>query len=72
MALKRVKYVGRYPEIEFQNGLGEWVTVKRLGHVDLPTSLANSLAEQKDNWQVVEIPKDDPKPEPVKDTKDGG
>lgn len=72
MALKRVKYVGIHAEVEIQNGVGDWVTVKRHGHVDLPTRQANEMAEQEENWVIVDTSKDDPKPTPAKaDTKDG-
>lgn len=65
MALKRIKYVGPHPEVEFQDGLGEWRTVKRHGHVDLPTALANNMAEQEENWQIVD-------PAPAADEKGKG
>lgn len=50
MALKRVRYVGRYPEVELQNTVGDWVTVEQGGTIDVSTSLAESLLEQTDNW----------------------
>lgn len=64
--LKRLKYVGRYSEVEFQNAVGDWVSVKRNGTVDLPTRLANEMAEQTDNWEIVDLSNaktTDPKPE---------
>jgi hypothetical protein len=49
-----VRYVGRYPEVEFQNGVGDWVSVKKNGTVDLPTRLADEMAEQTENWEIVD------------------
>lgn len=58
MALKRVKYVGRYPEVEFQHPTSQaWVTVQQGGTVDLPTRAADALAEQADNWEIVNTAK---------------
>lgn len=72
MAVKKVKYVGPHEAVEIQNEAGDWVTVKRLAQIEVPTRQANEMAEQEDNWALVEAPKDDPKPTPAKaDTKDG-
>lgn len=56
MVLKRVKYVGREDAVEIEHPAGQWQTVKRLGHIDVPTKLAGSLLEQEDNWQAVDPP----------------
>jgi hypothetical protein len=53
MALKRVRYVGPYPEVELQNTVGEWVTVANGATIDVSSALAASLCEQPDNWQPV-------------------
>lgn len=57
MALKRVKYVGPHPEVELQNTVGDWVTVKHGATVDVSSSLAESLAEQPANWEIVNTAK---------------
>ena len=53
MALRRVKYVGQYEQVELQNTVGEWVTVGRGGVLDVSSTLAESLAEQSANWEIV-------------------
>ena len=55
MALRRIRYVGPLrPGVVIENPPGRWVEVPYNGTVDLPTSLADSFAEQADNWQVVD------------------
>lgn len=85
-SVKKVKYVGPYPEAEFLKvdpitEVEEWVTVKRLAQVEVPTHQANRMAEQEDNWTIVDPPpkaepkaepKADPKPAVKADTKDEG
>lgn len=52
MALKRLKNVHRSGGArEIEHPPGRWITVEHGGWVDLPTSLADSLAEQ-DGWQI--------------------
>lgn len=54
MALKRVRNVSRRGGArEIEHPPGRWVTVEHGGHVDLPTGLAESLAEQADVWEIV-------------------
>lgn len=56
MALKRIKNVSpRGGAREIEHPPGQWITVEHGGHVDLPTGLAASLAEQTDVWQVVDM-----------------
>lgn len=54
MALKRVRNVCRRGGArEIEHPPGRWVTVEHGATVDLPTSLADALAEQPDNWEIV-------------------
>ncbi len=55
MALKRVKYVGRSTGREIEHPPGRWIEVPNGGTVDLPTRLAESLAEQVDQWEIVDV-----------------
>lgn len=56
MALKRIKNVSpRHGAREIEHPPGRWITVEYGGHVDLPTGLAASLAEQADVWEVVDM-----------------
>lgn len=55
MALKRVKYVGRSTGREIEHPPGRWIEVPNGGTVDLPTRLAESLAEQTDQWELVDV-----------------
>jgi hypothetical protein len=55
MALKRVKYVGRSTGREIEHPPGRWIEVPNGGTVDLPTRLAESLAEQTDQWVIVDV-----------------
>lgn len=57
MALRRVKYVGPHPEVELQNTVGDWVTVKAGGTIDVSSALADSLVEQTANWEIVNTAK---------------
>lgn len=57
MALKRIKYIGRSDGREFEHPPGRWVTVPRGGTADVPTRLAESLAEQVDQWEIVDAKK---------------
>lgn len=54
MALKRVRYVGRSTAREIEHPPGRWVAVEKGATVDLPTRLAESLAEQVDQWELVD------------------
>ncbi len=55
MALKRVRNVSRRGGArEIEHPPGRWVTVEHGGHIDLPTGLAASLAEQTDVWEIVD------------------
>lgn len=53
MALKRVRYIGGNAEVELQNTVGDWVTVKQGDTLDVSSKLADSLAEQAANWEIV-------------------
>lgn len=55
MALKRIKYVGRSTGREIEHPPGRWIEVPNGGTVDLPTRLAESLAEQTDQWELVDV-----------------
>ena len=55
MALKRIKYVGRSTGREIEHPPGRWIEVPKGGTVDLPTRLAESLAEQTDQWVIVDV-----------------
>lgn len=54
MALKRVRYIGRSSGREIEHPPGRWVQVRNGETVDLPTRLAESLAEQVDQWELVD------------------
>lgn len=54
MALKRVRYIGKSTGREIEHPPGRWVTVEKGETVDLPTRLAESLAEQVDQWELVD------------------
>lgn len=54
MALKRVKLVGRSAAREIEHPPGRWIEVRNGETVDLPTRLAESLAEQSDQWVIVD------------------
>lgn len=55
VALKRVKNVHRSGGArEIEHPPGRWVTVEHDRTVDLPSSLAESLAEQ-DGWEIVDV-----------------
>jgi len=55
VALKRVRNVHRTGAArEIEHPPGRWVTVEHGGTIDLPTSLAESLAEQ-DSWELVDL-----------------
>ena len=55
--LKRIKYVGRSTGREIEHPPGRWIEVPNGGTVDLPTRLAESLAEQTDQWVIVDVKK---------------
>ncbi len=73
MVLKRVRYKGRYPEVEVQDAADQWVTVKKGGHIDVPTRMANAMAAQEENWEIVDppAPKKDEKPADTPASKRG-
>lgn len=55
MALKRIRYIGPHPEVEIEWPLPNGRTVvKKGGHVDLPTRLAQQYASQPRNWEIVD------------------
>lgn len=54
MALKRVRYIGRSTAREIEHPPGRWVTVEKGGTIDLPSRLAESLAEQVRQWEIVD------------------
>jgi len=54
VALRRVRYVGRSTAREIEHPPGRWVTVVNGETVDLPTRLAESLAEQVGQWELVD------------------
>mgnify|MGYP005615595643 FL=1 len=55
--LKRIKYVGRSTGREIEHPPGRWIEVANGATVDLPTRLAESLAEQTDQWELVDVKK---------------
>lgn len=55
MALRKVKNVHRTEAArEIEHPPGRWITVEHGGTVDLPSSLAESLAEQA-SWELVDL-----------------
>lgn len=58
MALRRVRYVGPSTSgVVIEHPPERWIEVAQGGHVDLPSRLAESLAEQPDNWELADTRK---------------
>lgn len=57
MATRLIKYIGGQREGVFVPAFDADRDIKHGETVEMPAALAKSLAEQVDNWQLVEPPK---------------